>query len=582
MLAEHALRLTPPDSAARSERLLELARYLEVAGERQRLTDLLAPELDSLPPGEPRVRAYLLLAAGAVSDNDEIQRYLVEALAAGARDPALRAQVLVQISENEAVIRVQAIADAEAVGARGARGARATRDIERRALYALALGASARGRPIDDLCARFRAASDAAVLHRHLARARRGPAARVARRRRAARATVLTDLLALADERGESYSYVLLRLHLCELELRVGDCAAAARVLDEWAESSEDDALADVRALPRAARRGPRPSRRGEALGGRRRSPPREATGTRWDLLEARRALGVAALLAHEPAEAAESLRAVWEHTRREGVDEPGVFPVAPELVEALVELGALDEAREVAGRLRELGEQQQHPWALVTADKADALVRLASPTYDEQAAAALESAAAAYGELGLRFDRARTLLDLGRAQRRFKKWGPAREALEQAAAAFDELGADGWAEEARSELARVGARRPRADRRADADGAPGRRARRRGAREQGDRARPPRDREHGRVPPPERLREARDPLARAARGPPRRRETPGLQAPKTPGFRGFAHGRPALPSMPWPSSWWRSTSRRQTATPCGAAGSRLAAPPRR
>ena len=41
----------------------------------------------------------------------------------------------------------------------------------------------------------------------------------------------------------------------------------------------------------------------------------------------------------------AESLREVWEHTMREGVDEPGVFPVAPELVEALVELGELDEA---------------------------------------------------------------------------------------------------------------------------------------------------------------------------------------------------------------------------------------------
>ena len=33
---------------------------------------------------------------------------------------------------------------------------------------------------------------------------------------------------------------------------------------------------------------------------------------------------------------------------------------------------------------------------------------------------------------------------------------------LEEATAAFDELGADGWAEDARSELARVSARRPR------------------------------------------------------------------------------------------------------------------------
>ena len=41
-----------------------------------------------------------------------------------------------------------------------------------------------------------------------------------------------------------------------------------------------------------------------------------EATGVRWDQLEALRAQGIGALLAHEPASAAESLRSVWEHTR--------------------------------------------------------------------------------------------------------------------------------------------------------------------------------------------------------------------------------------------------------------------------
>ena len=80
---------------------------------------------------------------------------------------------------------------------------------------------------------------------------------------------------------------------------------------------------------------------------------------------------------------------------------------------------------------------------------------------YDEEAAAALADAAADYERLGLRFDRARSLLSLGRAQRRFRKWGAARDALQQAVSAFDEMGSPGWAEEARSELARVGARRP-------------------------------------------------------------------------------------------------------------------------
>ena len=48
----------------------------------------------------------------------------------------------------------------------------------------------------------------------------------------------------------------------------------------------------------------------------------------------------------------------------------------------------------------------------------------------------------------------------LGRAQRRHRKWGAARATLEDAALAFDELGSSGWAEAARAELERVGARR--------------------------------------------------------------------------------------------------------------------------
>jgi DNA-binding NarL/FixJ family response regulator len=97
----------------------------------------------------------------------------------------------------------------------------------------------------------------------------------------------------------------------------------------------------------------------------------------------------------------------------------------------------------------------------LATAKRCDAVIRLASPTYDDAAASGLEEAAADYARLDLAFDRARSLLRLGRAQRRFKKWAAAREALEQAAASFDELGSRGWADEARSELSRVGARRP-------------------------------------------------------------------------------------------------------------------------
>jgi DNA-binding CsgD family transcriptional regulator len=138
------------------------------------------------------------------------------------------------------------------------------------------------------------------------------------------------------------------------------------------------------------------------------------------------------------------------------------VFPVAPELVEALAERGQLDEACHVIARLRQLSEQQQHPWGLVTTRRCEAIVKLSERTYDEHTALTLAGAAEDYGRLGLRFDRARCLLTLGRAQRRMKKWGPARESLQGAIAAFEELGSDGWAKRARDELARNGGRRPR------------------------------------------------------------------------------------------------------------------------
>ena len=258
-------------------------------------------------------------------------------------------------------------------------------------------------------------------------------------------------------------SYAWLRLNLCELELRAGAWDAASRLLDEWGESA-----GGLLATPTYQRcRALLAAGRGLADEAERWATPAlaeaQALGFRWQVLESLRALGIAALLAHEPARAAERLRAVWEHTLSEGVDEPGAFPVAPELVEALAELGELDEARVVTGRLRELAEDQQHPWGRATANAASAIVALESGTYDEAAATALARAAADYDALGLHFDAARSLLSLGRAQRRLKKWGGARDSLERAVAAFDRLGSTGWAEQARSELARVGARRPSA-----------------------------------------------------------------------------------------------------------------------
>jgi len=460
VLGEHALRLTPADAPERIERVLELGRYLEVAAERQRVTDLIAPELEALPDGPLKVRAHLLLAGGTIADNDEIQAHLEAALAAAGTVARTRAPVLAEMAENVAAVRVERVPEAEAWALEALRAARrAGPDVERLALYALSWTRSMGGRPIDDLCERFHGVSESAFFiaqsperiagQRLVWRGEIGPAREA-----------LTRLMVIADQRGEPASYALQRLHLCELELRTGGWDEAERLLDEWADFSERELLLwpmyeRCRALLAAGRGDPAEAERWatEAI------ELAERTGNRWDMLEALRARGIAALISHEAARAAESLRGVWERTEREGVDDPGTYPVAPDLVEALVEIGELEEAEAVTARLATLSEQQDHPWGLASARRCAALVRLAD-AYDERAAEELRVAAAAYGALGLPAERARSLLALGRIQRRAKKWGAARESLTRSAAAFDRLGSPGWADDARSELQRVGARR--------------------------------------------------------------------------------------------------------------------------
>ena len=452
-LSEHAVRLTPSDDVTRAERVLAFASHLETAGEFRKLTDVLEREMAAIPAGAQRARAWLLLSEGAhIGHVDQYRQHLESALAEAREDPALHARAIAKMSS--AVISVERVEAAEAAALDVLpAGRRAGPNVERSVLFALAWARGLRGRPIDDLCERWEAASP---MPGYLAES----PDRIAGQRLVWRGEIeparelFARLLGLGDERGEPASSGWARLHLCELALRAGAFAAASQLLDEWRQSPEGELFVTPSfqrcvALHAAGRGFPAEAERSAAETISR----AEEIGTQWDWLEALRARGIAALLAHDPAQAAASLRTVWEHTEREGVSEPGVFPVSPELVDALVELGEADEAQAITDRLATLAREQEHPWGLATAARCAALVRFDRDTFAE--------AAAAYEALGLRFDQARTLLALGRGERRLRKWGAARQSLERAATTFDDLDSPGWAEEARSELERVGARKP-------------------------------------------------------------------------------------------------------------------------
>jgi len=362
-LAGHALRLTAVDDSEYDARLLTLARYLLNAGEVPQATELLTGRIGALPAGPARAAVHLLLAEGAPSSAEDA--HLAQAIADSAADPGLHAQALAKQAMMLVVNRVQRIADAEQIAGEAlAAAGTAGPDAKRRALVALAWARILRGRAIDDLVARSAAVApgtsslwDSSVD--------RPAGVRLVFRGELARAReVFAGLLAAAEQQGEARSGTVAAMQLCEVELRAGDTAAAARALAEvgqWGALEPEVSVFGARAQAMLAALRGDPAQATElaaqVLQG------SDAHAQEWDRLEARRAAGLAALLDRQPEQAVASVAAVWEHAQREGVEDPGAFPVAGDLAEALAETGQLEEAGAVTGQLGGLAAAQQHPW---------------------------------------------------------------------------------------------------------------------------------------------------------------------------------------------------------------------------
>ncbi|HTW10426.1 MAG TPA: LuxR C-terminal-related transcriptional regulator, partial [Acidimicrobiales bacterium] len=429
-----------------------------------RMSVLLRDALPSLPQGTPRARALLSLSEGDdVRSREDQDRYLDQALSECAEDRNLRARLLAKKAGHAAAAGVSQLGQAEA-WAREALTLATDQPVHRYALYSLAWPLALSGRPLDELSERSGATADVSAYLS--ASAERVLAKRLFWRGELAGAReLLRSLQALADDRGDLTSYAMIRMHMVEVELRAGNLTAAAALLDEWAESSDYETqfrpqYPRCRALLEVQRGAGEEAQRwaDETI------RLAQAAGSKWDELEALRARGTNSLLGVAPDRAVIDLWAVWEHCEREGVLDPGAFPVAPDLIEALGDLARFDEAGEVARRLGEWAEQQDHPWARATFKRCAGFLELATGGDVDAGAASLAGASGDLEALGSRFESARCLLALGRARRRLKQWSGARESLERAVISFAALGADGWAARARSELERVGGR-PRAGR---------------------------------------------------------------------------------------------------------------------
>jgi DNA-binding CsgD family transcriptional regulator len=470
VLAGHALRLTPAGSPDYPERMLALARAHLATGDLARAAELLSDRLHDIPPGPQRGRAHVILgeAASAVVEEAHLDRALAEA----GDDAGLRAHALSRKAMVLAVSMVVRLTDAERAADEASRAARisgseragterggterAGNEMRLRALAAQAWTRTLRGHPVDDL--RHPAAKTAAAVSAHDA-VDRALGARLAFRGEVEQArAVFERLRGSCDERGDLVGNLSATVQLCELHLRAGDVREAGRLIDElelWSGLAEMRIVNTRMRAMNAAVTGLPAEAAGHA------AVPRDeakSSGFGWEWLEATRAAGIAALLADDPDQAVALLGAVWEHTVHEQVDEPGAFPVAGDLVEALADCGRNDDARAVTKRLALLAARQQHPWAGVTATRCSAVLRMSA--CPAEAAGELAAAAAGYARLGLRFEQARTLLLLGRHQRRLQRRAAARDSLTQAQREFDALGCSGWSARAAAELARVSGRR--------------------------------------------------------------------------------------------------------------------------
>jgi tetratricopeptide (TPR) repeat protein len=159
-------------------------------------------------------------------------------------------------------------------------------------------------------------------------------------------------------------------------------------------------------------------------------------------------ALGLLELSLDRPEAAVLVLGPERERLLAAGVGEPGSVRFVSDEIEALLALGRLADAERLLGWLEDRGRALARASALAAAWRCRGLV-LAARGRGSAAVEAFDRALAQHDRVPMPFDRARTLLVLGSAQRREKRKREARETLTEALRTFDSLDAKIWAERA-------------------------------------------------------------------------------------------------------------------------------------
>jgi DNA-binding CsgD family transcriptional regulator len=464
-LVEEALRLTPvsrPNDARR--RVFMAAEMHDRSGDKPRAIGLLEGALEAAAPGTERATVLVHLADLQSSMGDSIRLYR-DALAEAGDDGGLQATIHLSVA-----IRMRWSVGAEQ-GLEHARLAvdaafRASDDAIRcRALaaYGELYFRSGRGIPAKEM-------NKALELERLLPGSRLQGVATLTRCEQlcwsadveGARA-FLPGVRAAAETTDDPAAMAAVLWFLGFNEWRGGNWEEADRYATESVELFTQ--LGQLRApyeLPLvfvAAHRGRTDEARARATGAIARA---QAEGIRIAESAHGWALGFVQLsLGHVPA-ALEYLRASYR-LRNAFHLEPAARLELGDLLEALIATGEHDEAEDIIATWEERSQRLDRAWALAILARARGLLLAARGDLDG-AFASFDRALAEHDRSSDPFHHARTLLALGRTQRRAKRRGAARETLEDALSRFEALGAPLWAEQTRIELARIGGRAPTRD----------------------------------------------------------------------------------------------------------------------
>lgn len=464
-LAELAVRFTPPELRAElTHRQIAAAELRYMTGDVERARELAATAWaadGAEPPIHRRAMALLAHTLLYTQGPAAAQQVVDDALTQAAGDPWLRSIALAFAADfnvaSDAVYArrsaVEAIRICDELGDEADQAALAT------ALLALAEIEMFDGRGLDrSLVERARAAQTRPRWIPFIERAevRLGLSAKYVDDLDTSRA-LLTRMVRSAQDAGESSATLILLAHLAYTEVQAGrpDAARTAlAVFDEAAREAgpgigEPASLVCARALL-AVMDGEVDAGEAILVAALERMPPIALVRV---ILDA--PLGTIALLRGDTERAAELLQGVLEQARALHVHEPSARG-RPEgdLGQALVALGHLDEAADVAAELAELGERLDRPTLRGIALRLQGLIAAARGELNE-AARLLTGAVDTHARSPMPIEHGRSLLALGQVQRRRKAKAEARQALQDALACFTTHGHRPFAQLAEAELAR-------------------------------------------------------------------------------------------------------------------------------